>query len=86
MAVIGRISRFAKIAGKSTEKVFAEHAFTPEGFDVLATLFRSAAPLTPTQLFQRMMVSSGTMTNRLDRLEQSGHVERGPDLRIGAAP
>jgi DNA-binding MarR family transcriptional regulator len=81
MSVVSRISRLEKFARKSMETVFAQHGLTPEGFDVLATLRRSGPPyqLTPTQLFQMLMVSSGTMTNRLDRLEQVGYIARLPD-------
>ncbi|ODP96450.1 hypothetical protein BGL48_02930 [Salinivibrio sp. SS3] len=47
-------------------------------FDVLATLRRSGEPyaLSPTELYRSMMVSSGGMTNRLDRLEKAGLVQR----------
>lgn len=81
MSVVSRISRFERFARKSMEAVFAQHGLTPEGFDVLATLYRSGRPhqLTPTQLFQMLMVSSGTMTNRLDRLEAAGFIARLPD-------
>ncbi|MEO0378270.1 MAG: MarR family transcriptional regulator, partial [Cyanobacteria bacterium P01_A01_bin.17] len=50
-------------------------------FDVLATLRRSGPPyqLSPTALFNSMMVSSGTMTHRIDGLEKAELVERIPD-------
>lgn len=81
MGVIGRISRVAKIAGRSMEALFSGHGLTREGFDVLATLRRSGPPyqLSPTRLFQMLMVSSGTMTNRLDRLEEARCIVRIPD-------
>ena len=43
-------------------------------------LFRSAPyQLSPTQLIQETMVTSGTMTNRLDRLEELELIKRNPD-------
>jgi DNA-binding MarR family transcriptional regulator len=50
--------------------------------NVLAALRRSGPPyeLTPTELYQSLLVSSGAMTNRIDRLEQAGYVRRIPDV------
>lgn len=81
MGVIGRITRMARVVDRSTESVFNQYGLTREGFDVLATLRRSGPPfrLTPTQLFKMLMISSGTMTNRLDRLENAGFICRLPD-------
>lgn len=83
MGLIGRATRLAHHFRKAIGKTFAEFGLQLGEFDVLATLRRSGAPyqLTPTELFRSMMVSSGTMTNRIDRLEQSGLVERIPDVR-----
>jgi len=83
MGLIGRTTRLASHYRKAIGKVFAQHGLNPGEFDVLATLRRSGAPyqLSPTELFKSMMVSSGTMTNRIDRLEEAGLVERIPDKR-----
>lgn len=83
MGLIGRMTRLASHLRKAIGKTFAEFGLQLGEFDVLATLRRSGAPyqLTPTELFKSMMVSSGTMTNRIDRLEHSGLVERIPDVR-----
>jgi DNA-binding MarR family transcriptional regulator len=61
--------------------LFAEAGLQPGEFDVLATLRRAGEPylLSPTQLYETVMISSGGMTNRLDRLERAGFVERRPD-------
>ena len=63
--------------------LFAEVGLQPGEFDVLATLRRSGEPymLSPTRLYEAAMISSGGMTDRLDRLERAGLVERRPDPR-----
>jgi DNA-binding MarR family transcriptional regulator len=81
IGVIARISRAARHLEQATDPVFAAYELTSGGFDVLAALRRSGAPfqLTPTALFNQLMLSSGAMTNRIDRLEIAGLVERLPD-------
>ena len=61
--------------------LFAEAGLQPGEFHVLATLRRSGEPymLSPTHLYETVMISSGGMTNRLDCLERAGLVERRPD-------
>ncbi|SPZ37302.1 HTH-type transcriptional regulator PecS [Agrobacterium tumefaciens] len=55
-----------------------KHGLSSSAFDVLATLRRSGSPyqLSPGDLLAMAMVSSGTMTNRIDQLEKAGLVER----------
>ena len=62
-------------------RTFAQAGLQPGEFDVLATLRSAGKPylLSPTQLYEALMISSGGMTNRLDRLERAGLVERRPD-------
>ncbi|MEL6902998.1 MAG: MarR family transcriptional regulator [Cyanobacteria bacterium J06606_4] len=81
MGLIGRTTRLASHLRKAIGKTFSEFGLQPGEFDVLATLRRSGAPyqLTPTALFKSMMVASGTMTNRIDRLEAAELVMRIPD-------
>ena len=81
MGIIGRMGRLAKHLERAILEVFAEFGLTVGEFDVLATLRRSGQPyqLSPTELFNTLMVSSGTMTHRIDRLEQAGLVKRIPD-------
>jgi DNA-binding MarR family transcriptional regulator len=78
MAIIGRISRLERLIRPSLDAVFAAHALESWEFDVLATLLRSGHPhqLTPGQLLDATMVTSGAMTHRLDRLEERGFVKR----------
>ncbi|MGY1744332.1 MarR family winged helix-turn-helix transcriptional regulator [Blastococcus sp. SYSU D00695] len=81
MAVFGRIYRAARVAGDAQERFHARHGITRADFDVLATLRRAGgdAGLSPGRLTAEMMLSSGGMTSRLDRLERAGHVARTPD-------
>jgi DNA-binding MarR family transcriptional regulator len=81
MGIIGRISRLGRIQGTAIGATLARHGLQRDEFDVLATLRRSGAPfqLTPTQLRSSMMVTSGTMTHRLDKLEEAGLIARRPD-------
>ena len=82
MAVFGRLLDAAeRVARDHMNPLFAEAGLQPGEFDVLATLRRSGEPymLSPTKLYEAAMISSGGMTNRLDRLERAGLVERRPD-------
>ncbi len=78
IAVVGRLGRVALLLGPAQQKVFTEFGLGPGEFDVLATLRRSGPPYTlmPSQLAATLMLSRAGMTNRLDRLETAGHVER----------
>lgn len=82
MAVIARISRASAILGRRIESVLAGYGINESGFGVLAALRRAGPPhrLTPTELYNSLLISSGAMTNRLDRLAAAGLVERIPDL------
>ncbi|WP_417461664.1 MarR family winged helix-turn-helix transcriptional regulator [Kordiimonas sp.] len=78
MALIGRISRLGQHFSRGMGKTFAKYGLNAASFDVLATLRRSGAPfrLSPGDLMATTMVSSGTMTNRIDQLAKEGLVER----------
>lgn len=81
MAVIGRLNEASSlIARERLAPLFARFGLQSGEFDVLATLRRSGQPyaLTPTELYEATMVTSGAMTNRLDRLEKAGLILRGP--------
>ena len=82
MALLGRLSEAAeRIMRDHLNPLFADAGLQPGEFDVLATLRRSGDPymLSPTRLYEAAMISSGGMTNRLDRLETAGLIERRPD-------
>lgn len=85
MEVIGRIGRLDRAIRPLLEPVFARHGLESWEFDVLATLLRSGSPhqLTPGQLLESMMVTSGAMTNRIDRLEGRGLVRRARSTEDG---
>lgn len=82
MEIFGRLMDASEKAFRDhMNPLFAEAGLQPGEFDVLATLRRSGEPfmLSPTTMYEAMMISSGGMTNRLDRLEKAGFVERRPD-------
>jgi DNA-binding MarR family transcriptional regulator len=86
MLLLGRLGEATLvIARERLQPVFAQFGLQPGEFDVLATLRRSGAPyaLTPTALYDAAMMSSGGMTNRIDRLQQAGWVERRPNPEDG---
>lgn len=78
LAVTGRVLRIARLLEKHREALLTEYGLSVWSFDVLATLRRQGPPyrLKPTDLYGLLMLSSGAMTNRIDRLEQDGLVER----------
>jgi DNA-binding MarR family transcriptional regulator len=85
LAVLSRVSRLARHLDRARRATFAAHALEGYEFDVLTALRRAGSPyeLSPGELMAQTLVSSGTMTNRIDRLEQRGLVERRPDPADG---
>ncbi|MEU6315403.1 MarR family transcriptional regulator [Streptomyces sp. NPDC047014] len=81
MAVFGRIYRIAKAMGDAVEERYQRFGISRGDFDVIATLRRSGAPytLSPRQLSATLMLTTGGMTGRLDRLEKAGLLSRSPD-------
>ena len=81
LQVLSRVTRLARHLDLARRQAFAAHALETWEFDVLAALRRAGAPysLSPGQLGTETLVTSGTMTNRIDRLEQRGLVRREPD-------
>ncbi|SMC14588.1 HTH-type transcriptional regulator MhqR [Roseovarius aestuarii] len=78
MGLIGRFKRVMAQLSREMAETWAEHGLNAASFDVLATLRRSGPPyaLSPSDLIASTMVTSGTMTNRIDQLEKAGLVVR----------
>lgn len=81
MEVFGRVYRLARGMGDRIEQTYARLGISRGEFDVLATLRRADAPytLSPRQLSATLMLTTGGMTGRLDKLERRGLVRRSPD-------
>jgi DNA-binding MarR family transcriptional regulator len=81
MATFTRLWRAARVAEDEIQRVLAGHDLEPGWFDVLATLRRAGAPhrLSAGTLARDLVMTTGGMTKRLDRLEAAGLVERSAD-------
>jgi len=81
LEVLSRVSRLSHHLDRARRSAFAEHGLESWEFDVLAALRRAGSPysLSPGRLIKETLVTSGTMTNRVDRLATRGLVERLPD-------
>ena len=85
MGLLGRLGRLHAHLIREVETEIGAYGLNRASFDVLATLRRSGAPyeLSPSDLLAATMVTSGTMTNRIDQLEKQGLVERIPNPQDG---
>src|SRR6059058_3975603 len=85
MGVIARISRLCRILERHVEQVYVLYGLNQAQFGVLAALRRAGPPycLSPTSLYNSLLVTSGAMTNRLERLAASGYIDRIPDPKDG---
>lgn len=83
--VLGRLSRLGPQLERALATVFERFGLGPGEFDVLATLRRAGAPceLTPSALMDSMIITSGAVTKRVDRLVAAGLVQRRPDPADG---
>lgn len=81
MEILSRVSRLARQLDLARKSSFSDYGIEGWAFDVLSALRRSGEPyqLSPSTLLQETLVTSGTMTNRIDRLVTRGWVERRPD-------
>ncbi|HET7419863.1 MAG TPA: MarR family transcriptional regulator [Candidatus Dormibacteraeota bacterium] len=94
LEVLSRVVRLARHLALARKQAFARQELPEWQFDVLAALRRADPPheLTPGELLEETLVSSGTMTHRLDELETAGLVTRQPDpadgrvVRVRLAP
>jgi DNA-binding MarR family transcriptional regulator len=87
MGVIGRISQLQREVHLAQRETFARHGLDAPSFDVLAALRRAGEPyqLTPTALMRTALVTSGAITQRLDRLEDRGLITRTRSASDGRA-
>ncbi|MEJ2336871.1 MAG: MarR family transcriptional regulator [Gemmatimonadales bacterium] len=78
LQVVGRVLRLAQLLKGELGRALGQFDLSVPGFSVLAALRREGAPyaLTPTALSKAVSLTSGAMTNRIDRLEKAGFVER----------
>jgi DNA-binding MarR family transcriptional regulator len=78
LTVLSRVTRLARHLDRARRAAFDAHDLESFEFDVLAALRRAGPPyeLSPGRLLQQTLVTSGTMTNRIDRLESRGLVTR----------
>jgi len=81
LQVLSRISRLARHLDRARRAAFVAHGLESWEFDVLSALRRQGTPyqLSPGALLRATLVTSGTMTNRIDRLAGTGLVSRQPD-------
>ena len=81
MQVLSRVSRLARHLDRARRAAFSAHGLETWEFDVLSALRRQGPPyqLSPGALLRATLVTSGTMTNRIDRLASAGLVARHPD-------
>ena len=85
LEVLSRVTRLARHLDLARRTAFDRHDLEPGEFDVLAALRRAGPPyaLSPTRLVGQTLVTSGTMTNRVDRMATKGLVQRRPDPADG---
>ncbi|MBI4939754.1 MAG: MarR family transcriptional regulator [Actinobacteria bacterium] len=88
LEVVARVSRLSRLVDRRLGENFARHGLEDWMYDVLATLRRGGPPytLTPTELVRQAMVTTGAITNRVDRLEARGLVERVPGTDRRSVP
>jgi DNA-binding MarR family transcriptional regulator len=80
-AVIARVRRLSRLYNHAVEAALAPMGLAGGGFDILSALRRAGPPhrLTPSALVGALLLSGGAITNRLDRLETAGLIERAHD-------
>jgi DNA-binding MarR family transcriptional regulator len=80
LAVVARLGRARGLFEYAIDQHLSEHGLSRQAWDVLASLRRVGAPyrLSPTELYQGLMRTSGTLTRRLAHLEQAGLISRVP--------
>lgn len=81
MHILSRVTRLSRQLDRKRKAVFASHGLETWAFDVLSSLRRAGSPyqMSPSALTVELLVTSGTMTNRIDRLATAGWVSRQRD-------
>lgn len=81
MQILSRVTRLSRQLDRKRKAVFASHGLETWAFDVLSSLRRAGDPyqMSPSALTVELLVTSGTMTNRIDRLASAGWVSRQRD-------
>jgi DNA-binding MarR family transcriptional regulator len=79
--IVDRILALSKYLKRSADETFGAYGLNHGEWKVLLALRRSGDPYrrSPGWLAEHLSLSSGAMTNRLDRLEEAGLVRRLPD-------
>ncbi len=83
ISVMMRVVAIARLHRRALTRVAARHGLIRQDMVILLALRRAARPLTPTELFQELFVTSGAMTKRIDQLESMGMVSRRPSKQDG---
>ncbi len=85
MSVLGRVNRIAHLTGPAISALMEKFSIDRGEFDVLATLRRAGPPFTliPTELYTSLMLSSGGLSNRLNRMERKGLIKRSENKSDG---
>lgn len=77
MGIVGRLRRTSNAWKMKMDKVFQEHELNSIEFDILATIRRNdTAEITPTELYQTLMLSSGAVSTKIETLVKRGFVQR----------
>lgn len=79
LEAVGRVIVLASHLERGVEAALKPHGLSLGQFDILATLRRQEAGMSPSQLLEKVVLTSGGMTSRLDRLESAGWIARKPD-------
>jgi DNA-binding MarR family transcriptional regulator len=76
MGVVGRLRRTSEAWKRQLDLVFKQHELRSIEFDILATMRRMDVAVTPTELYQTLMLSSGAVSTRIEDLVKRGLVQR----------
>ncbi|GAC14021.1 hypothetical protein GLIP_1380 [Aliiglaciecola lipolytica E3] len=83
MALVGRLLIVSHQMNEAMEATLVKYDIKLPSYGVLSALLRAGAPhaLTPNQLLEQTLITSGAMTNRINKLENKGLVKRIPSKK-----